>query len=165
MIKSFLIERISKIILVATIACFFTLVVFNNLTDYGTNFAYVQHVVLMDTIFPESTLTWRAITYPPLQHLIYWSIIAWEAMTALLCWTGVLRLSQALKADISDFDAAKSYALIGLTASCVLWLLAFFCIGGEWFVMWQSPVWNGQPTAFRMFTISSIVLLWLRQPD
>lgn len=160
-----MIERLSKIVLVAAIACFFTLVVFNNITDYGTNFAYVQHVLLMDTIFPDSNITWRAITQPQLHHAVYWSIIAWEAMTAVLCWIGVLHLSQNLKADTPAFQTAKSYAFVGLTASNLLWLLAFFCIGGEWFAMWQSPVWNGQQTGFRMFIISSIVLLWVRQPD
>lgn len=161
----FMIERLSKIVLVAAIACFFTIVVFNNITDYGTNFAFVQHVLLMDTIFPDSTLTWRAITQPVLHHLVYGSIIVWEAMTAALCWIGVWRLSQNLNAEAADFHAAKSYVVLGLTASGVLWLLAFFCIGGEWFAMWQSPVWNGQQTGYRMFIISSIVLLWVKQPD
>jgi predicted small integral membrane protein len=160
-----MIDRLSKIVLVAAVACFFSLVVLNNVTDYATNFAFVQHVLSMDTIFSTSALTWRAITDPRIQHLVYWLIIAWETLTALLCWIGVIQLSRNLKSKASAFNAAKSTVLLGLTASCVLWLLGFFCIAGEWFAMWQSPVWNGQPIAFRMFVITSIVLLFVQQPD
>jgi predicted small integral membrane protein len=158
-------SRLSKAILVGAIACFFSLVVFNNITDYGTNFAYVQHVLMMDTISPDSTLTWRAITNPYLHHAVYWSIISWEALTALCCWVGVWQFCRNWRAEAAQFQAAKSYVLVGLTASCILWLLAFFCIGGEWFAMWQSPVWNGQQTGFRMFIISIAVLLWVQQPE
>jgi predicted small integral membrane protein len=160
-----MIDRLSKIVLTAAIACFFSLVVVNNLTDYGTNFAFVQHVLAMDTIYPTSTLSWRAITHPLLQHLVYWGIILWEALIAVLCWVGVWRLSQNISAEASRFHAAKSSVLLGLTASCLLWLVGFFCIAGEWFAMWQSPVWNGQPIGFRMFVMTSLVLLLVRQPD
>lgn len=160
-----MIDRISKLVLVVAIACFFSIVVFNNLTDYGSNFAYVQHVLSMDTIFPESTLTWRALTSPRLHHWIFSSIIVWEALTTGFCWIGAWRLFRALRADAEIFNAAKSPIVIGLTASCWLWLFGFLGIGGEWFVMWQSPDWNGQPIAFQMFVITSMILLWVRQPD
>jgi predicted small integral membrane protein len=46
-----------------------------------------------------------------------------------------------------------------------MWLAAFLSVGGEWFLTWQSTVWNGQPAAFRMFTVIGIVLILLAQPD
>jgi len=52
----------------------------NNLTDYNTNFALVQHVLSMDTTFPESTLRWRAITSSTVHHAAYWLIIATEGV-------------------------------------------------------------------------------------
>jgi len=158
-------ERIIKILLLAAIAIFFTLVILNNMTDYETNFAFVQHVLSMDTIFPESNLKWRAITTPALHHLFYWIIIIWEISTAALCWIGVIQLKKEIGSSTSEFNSAKIYGLIGLTTSCLLWLVVFWSIGGEWFAMWQSPTWNGQPIAFRMFMISSLVLFFIRQPD
>jgi predicted small integral membrane protein len=80
--------RLSKIILVAAIALLASLVAFGNLTDYGTNFAFVQHVLQMDTVFPDTTIRWRAIDSPALHHAAYWLIIAAEVLTALLCWLG-----------------------------------------------------------------------------
>jgi predicted small integral membrane protein len=46
-----------------------------------------------------------------------------------------------------------------------MWLVAFLDVGGEWFLMWQSQVWNGQEAAFRMFAVVGIVLLILLQPE
>jgi predicted small integral membrane protein len=47
----------------------------------------------------------------------------------------------------------------------ILWFSGFITIGGEWFLMWQSDVWNGQQAAFRLVVIIGITLLYLIQPD
>jgi predicted small integral membrane protein len=39
--------------------------------------------------------------------------------------------------------------------------VAFLSVGAEWFLMWQSKLWNGQDAAFRMFTCEGIVVLIL----
>ena len=46
-----------------------------------------------------------------------------------------------------------------------MWFVAFLTIGAEWFLMWQSPTWNGQEAAFRMFTLVGIVLILLVTKD
>ena len=51
-----LIVRLSKISMGAAMAFFATLVMFGNITDYSTNFAFVRHVLSMDTIFSDSTI-------------------------------------------------------------------------------------------------------------
>src|SRR5690606_6030581 len=91
--------RYSKILLVASIALFATLTAFGNITDYGSNFAFVQHVLLMDTIFPEATIRYRAIQSPALHHAAYLLITALEALTAILCWVGAWRLLRLAKAS------------------------------------------------------------------
>src|SRR3954469_14996499 len=85
--------RLSKTALVVAVALFFTLVAFGNLTDYGSNWQFVHHVLAMDTIFPDSTLRWRAITNPILQALAYWMIVAWEILTVVVLWIGTVRLA------------------------------------------------------------------------
>src|SRR5262249_24399271 len=52
----------AKAATVAAIALFASLVTFGNLTDYDTNLAFIQHVLSMDTIFPSSRISYRAIT-------------------------------------------------------------------------------------------------------
>lgn len=160
-----MVDRVSKVLLVAALAFFFSLVVVNNLTDYSANFAYVQHIMSMDTIFPDSALKWRAIASPTVHHFFFRSIILSEIVVAGLGWIGVFQMLRSLDAEAAQFNQAKTFAIVGMTLSCLLWLVAFLAVGGEWFVMWQSKEWNGQPIAFQMFTITSIVLLIVRQPD
>ena len=84
--------RAAKVATVAAIALFASLVTFGNVTDYNTNFVFVEHVMSMDTIFPFSTIKYRAITDPMLHHAAYALIIAAEAVIAVLCWIGVAML-------------------------------------------------------------------------
>lgn len=157
--------RMSKIALTAGIALFFSLVALDNIVDYPTNYAFVEHVLSMDTLPEDSPLRVRALTDPAIHRAFYLTIIGWEAITAVLCWIGAFRLMRVLLAEAARFNKAKSIATLGLLLGCLLWLVAFLCVGGEWFAMWQSPTWNGQTAAFRMFTVTGIVLIFLHQPD
>jgi predicted small integral membrane protein len=75
--------RAAKVAMVAAIALFASLVAFGNLTGYNTNFVFVEHVLSMDTIFPFSTIKYRAITNPTLHQAAYAVIIATEAVIAI----------------------------------------------------------------------------------
>jgi predicted small integral membrane protein len=157
--------RIAKIAMVAAVALFATLVSFGNVTDYWTNFAFVQHVLSMDSIFPNSTITWRAITSPALHHIGYCAIIATEIVTAVLCWMGAWTLYQKLWGAAASFNAAKTYAVLGLVLGFLLWQVGFMTIGGEWFGMWQSKDWNGIASAFRFVAVIAAVLIFVAMPD
>ena len=43
-----MVVRLSRIVLLAAIALWLALVAFGNLTDYGSNWPFVQHVLAMD---------------------------------------------------------------------------------------------------------------------
>ena len=83
----------------------------------------------------------------------------------LLCWWAGVRLLTSYRADRAQFTAALDLAVIALTTSLLMWLVAFLDVGGEWFLMWQSKMWNGQEEAFRMFTIVGVVFLVVVQPE
>ena len=132
--------RISKPVLVFAIALFYTILVLNNLTDYGSNYEFVRHVLMMDSTFPGNHGMWRAITSPRVHTVFYIGIIAWESITMLLCWWAGIRLLQSYRADTAQFAAALNVAAIALTTSLLMWLVAFLYVGGEWFLMWQSTI-------------------------
>jgi predicted small integral membrane protein len=157
--------RAAKAALVAAIALFASLVAFGNLTDYNTNFVFVEHVLSMDTIYPFSTIKYRAITDPTLHRVAYALIIAAEAATAVLCWIGVAMLARHIRADARTFNHAKTFAVLGLTLGFLLWQVGFMSIGGEWFGMWQSQQWNGVPSAFRFLMTIIAVLIFVALPD
>ena len=157
--------RIVKCLLVFAVAIFYSLVVFNNITDYDSNYQFVRHVMMMDSTFPGNRGMWRAINAPQWHTFFYLWIIAWEAVTMILCWWGGVRMLRRLRASAPAFHLAKRLSLIALALSLLLWVVAFLAVGGEWFLMWQSKSWNGQEAAFRMFAVAGIVLLIVAQPD
>jgi predicted small integral membrane protein len=157
--------RVAKVLLVAAVAFFHTLVVFNNSTDYGSNYLFVHHVLLMDTTFPGNHGMWRAI-HPAAAHVAFYDgIISWEALVMVLAWIGTIQLARALRKPAAVFNRAKRWPVIALTFALLLWFVAFISVGGEWFLMWQSKIWNGQDAAFRMFASIGIVFLLLAMPD
>jgi predicted small integral membrane protein len=156
--------RVSKILLVACVAVFASLVAFNNLTDYYSNFEYVRHVLSMDTTFADNRGMWRRIESAPLHHAAYALIILIEIVIAVLAWIGTVDLWKG-RHDAAAFERAKPYAVWGLTMAVVLWFGGFIAIGGEWFLMWQSETWNGQPESAMFSTIIGLILIYLVQPD
>jgi predicted small integral membrane protein len=120
---------------------------------------------MMDSTFPASHTHWRAIGAPAIHIAFYVGIIAWEAVISTLLWWGSMRLFRATRQSVAAFNAAKRIAILGLTLSMLMWLVAFLCVGGEWFLMWQSPTWNGQQEAFRMFTVVALVLVILMHSE
>jgi predicted small integral membrane protein len=155
--------RHCKVAIVATVALFFTLVAFGNITDYESNWQFVRHVLSMDTTFPASSLHWRAITNPTLQAAAYWLIIAVQVVTAILLWAGSFRLLRA--AQNAEFAQAKDLAVAALTLGFLLYAVGFVDVGGEWFAMWQSPIWNGQQKAFGFIAMVGVALIVLLLPE
>ena len=160
-----MITRAAKLLLVAGIALFHALVVFNNLTDFDSNYQFVRHVLSMDSTYPGNHALWRALTSPAIHLAFYIGIIAWEIATTILLWWGVICLVRSLRLGSVAFNAAKRVPVMALTLSLLMWLVAFLCVGGEWFLMWQSHIWTGQEEAFRMFAVVGLVLLIVLQPD
>jgi predicted small integral membrane protein len=156
-----MIIRLSKVLLAASVGVFALLVGIDNLLDYGTNLVFVEHVLSMDTTFPDSALRWRAITSPTLHQIAYWTIIAAEFVAGMLCLAGAWRMFAARGATAARFNAAKGLAIAGLTCGFLLYYLGFLVVGGEWFKMWQSQTWNAQAAAFRFAACFAFVLVYV----
>src|SRR5262245_46098997 len=66
-----LIARYAKIAISLALASFCLVVTFDNITDYGTNYLFLRHVMSMDTTFPGNALMYRSVTNPALWQLGY----------------------------------------------------------------------------------------------
>jgi predicted small integral membrane protein len=159
------IPRTAKIALVAGLACLYALIVFGNLADPGSNYEFVRHVLRMDTTFPGNHSMWRAINAPWVHVVFYAGIIAWELAATLSLGWGAVRMLRTRRAPAGEFRRAVCLTQSALTLSLLLWLVAFLAVGGEWFLMWQSPLWNGQQAATRNFTVTALVLLIVSLAD
>jgi predicted small integral membrane protein len=157
--------RLCKIAVVGGSFVYLLLVVFNNLTDYDSNYQFVRHVLSMDTTFPGNAGMWRAMTNPWAHRLFYAGIIFWEAAACALIGAGGIRLWLSRAAKATEWKRAKTLAAVGLVLSMSQWFFAFIAVGGEWFLMWQSKTWNGLDAAFRIFAIMGISLIFLCLSD
>ena len=157
--------RTLRIMSVGAMGLLLSLFVFDNLTDYNTNFQFVRHVLSMDTIFPDATIRYRAITAPWAHHLAYAAIIATEFLAALLCWLGTWSMWRQRAAPAAAFQGARRLAFAGLGLGAGLYLIGFITIGGEWFAMWMSHEWNGVESAFRFFLMLFAVLIFVAMRD
>lgn len=109
-----LITRYAKIVMCLALGAVCLLVAFNNITDYGTNYVFVQHVLSMDSTLPGSNLKYRAISNPLLWETAYAAIITAEALTGVLFIGGAASLWRTRKAPTEVFNRAKGYAIAGV---------------------------------------------------
>ncbi|MCC7023325.1 MAG: DUF2165 domain-containing protein [Thermomicrobiales bacterium] len=154
-------------------ALYILLVTIGNVTDYDTNFTFVQHVLAMDTTnfgAPPGTelhprVMWRAITAPWAQTAVYVVIIAWEWLTAIVLIAATAMWFRAWRHR--RYLLARRASTVGLLMIVLLFFGGFIVIGGEWFQMWRSEAWNGIDAAFRntMLALAGLVLLHLPSPD
>jgi predicted small integral membrane protein len=156
--------RVIKAIMVATVGGWAFLIAYDNVVDYGSNWAFVQHVLAMDTVFPDNALKSRAIADPALQKFGDWVIIATEGVMAIVCLWGAWRLFGA-RNDRRAFIVAKRPAAVGLLLVWLLYYVGFVIVGGEWFSMWQSKIWNGQAAAVDFLTCAMFVTIVLLLPE
>jgi len=157
--------RLSKTAIVAAIALFATLVSWENIIYPSINFAFVHHVFLMDTVFPDAPTKSRAISNETIQWIGYGAIVLCETVTAILCWIGAVAMLSKVKANANEFQRSKRIAIAGLTLGFLVWHVAFASVGGEWFGMWMSKEWNGVPDATRFFVTILGVLIYVSLPD
>lgn len=151
-------------VLTVIMASYITLVAFGNITDFGTNQQFVQHVLEMDTTFNDDDVMWRAIESDALQNIGYVGVIVWETLTAIVLWYGAWQLFQGLRRG-GDWTHARRISSVGVLMILILFGFGFITVGGEWFSMWQSNQWNGLDAALRNFTLAAFTLVLLHLPS
>jgi predicted small integral membrane protein len=157
--------RITKVVMVGSLAIFAFVVAFDNLTDFDTNFEFVRHVLSMDTTHQGNALLYRRVTSPALWTAAYALIILGEGLTSLAFAVAAGVLLRDLRSDAARFNRAKRFVYVGAAFGFVVWFFGFMVVGGEWFQMWQSPTWNGQEAAFRFYMTILAVLIFVNQKD
>jgi predicted small integral membrane protein len=156
-------NRHIKIFFGIAIGLYMLLVCMNNITDYDTNFQFVSKVSGMEDVFSLKRNGWRAINSRVLQHLFYILIIGWELTITVFVSLGVIRMINKQKADATEFRNAGNFLRTGLFLGVMLWFTIFVTLGGEWFLMWQSKIWNGQQTAFFLTICFMLFLIYYNQ--
>ena len=81
---------------------------------------------------------------------------------AFCCIKSGWLLLKNLKSSGVVFHASKNWGVAGILTGIVIWFLGFEVIGGEWFAMWQSRIWNGLGSAERIVSFLVMVLILLQ---
>jgi predicted small integral membrane protein len=155
---------VAAIVMTSVLALYMLLVLFGNITDFGTNREFVQHVLAMDTTFHDPHVTWRAITSSALQDAVYVCVIIWEALTTAVLVYAVLVWGVAFRRG-SSFERARRFTTVGLLMIVALFAGGFIAIGGEWFAMWQSTQWNGLQPALQNTILAAFALVLVQLPS
>jgi len=115
--------RIAKTTCVAAIGIMALLIAIGNITDYYSNYLFVEHVMKMDTTFSTSSIHYRSISNPALFHAAYIVLIILEAGMAFCCLKGGWLLFRNLRKDTQSFHAAKNWGTAGITIGIIIFLM------------------------------------------
>ena len=88
-----------------------------------------------------------------------------EGLSGIALAVATISLAWRLRSDGVHFNHAKRFVIIGAALGFLVWFFGFMVVGGEWFSMWQSAMWNGQEAAFRFYMTILAVLIFVNQPD
>jgi predicted small integral membrane protein len=160
-----LLFRVAKVISIFSIGIMGLLIVIGNTTDFDTNYRFVEHVMKMDTIYPQSHIQYRSINNSLIFHLGYFFIIGLQVTMTFCCLKGSWQMARNLKNNAAAFYDSKNWAIAGLILGIIIWFVGFELIGGEWFGMWQSQSWNGLGSAERILTFLVLTLILLQGKD
>lgn len=153
-------NRTLRLLLAAGTALHLSLIAFNNLTDYQSNLFFVQGVFAMEDTFSHPVNSWRAVQSPVLMQAGYWLIILTEIAAAVCLWIGLVKMFLSRILSDEQFRDGNSWVVRGLMIALLLWFFGFIIVGGEWFLMWQSEKFNGQPTAFQLAIFYLLLLMY-----
>lgn len=158
-------SRLIKILFSCAAALYISIVCFNNLFDYNSNFPFIRMVSSMEDTFSKERNGWRAINSTLAHHALFIMIIVWELLVAIFLWLGAYRMLRHLKTPAAIFKKEKKYTAAGLALGALLWFTVFIAVGGEWFLMWQSKTWNAQTTGFFLTGSFLLFLIHHNQED
>ncbi len=158
--------RTLKIVLVVFVALLGLLYAVQNLANLDVAYQFVASVVGEEdhVLYPSSV--GFAVQSPALIWAILAIIITGELAVGLLSAKGAWDLWRERNADAAQFNAAKTYALLGAGMAMIVWFGLFIVLAGAYFQMWQTEI--GQASlagSFQNVGASGIVLLFVNIAD
>lgn len=158
--------RYVKVVLVLIAAFLALFYAFQNIVNLEQAYGAVAYVAsnAEHEAYPASF--GPSITAPALIWLALGTIILFELTAGTLCARGAWDLWRNRQAPAAQFNAAKTFAILGCGMGLVVWAGLFSVIGGAYFQMWQTQV--GQSSlegAFQLVGINAFTLLFVNMPD
>ncbi|MFA8298974.1 MAG: DUF2165 family protein [Hyphomicrobiales bacterium] len=134
------------------LALYFSLIVFNNLADYNSNFLSVKGILDMSEVIKDS-IAWRSIESPYIHHTFYILIIIFEFIIAVLYWIGFIDMIRTFRRSWIERPSAFKWVSASSFIVLLIFLLGFVVIGGEFFLSYRSATINSVIPGMRISTI------------
>ena len=158
--------RYLKIILVALVGLQGWFYVAGNLANWSSAIESVGYVLAMEGHEVYGTHLLPPITNPTLVTLALIGIVTGEFLVGALSLKGALDLWRVRKSGATQFDAARTFAILGPGMAMVLWFGGFIVFGGALFQMWQTRIGDGSfQGAFVYAATSGLVMLFVNSPE
>ena len=147
--------RISKIVLVVTLALFGTLGVLN-LTSWEQGTGMVEAITSMSGIAEAERPPW-ATDNRLIVVLGYLFIALGKLAGGACCAVGAVRMWSARRGTGDEFQASKRWALTGVAVFLFLFFGGFMYLAGQFFMGWRTEL--GTASAEGAFTLGASVAL------
>lgn len=149
--------------MLAALAAWLTLAVFNNIRDPGTNIHLIGVMIRMDLIKEDAKLgnglEHRAINDPALARLLLHIVIVAQIVISIALWIAVLVTFAALWGSATP-ATAKAIGTLAILLFGALWV--FFLCGGLWFGYWMKMP-QVQQVHLSLFGITMLMLILIGQ--
>jgi predicted small integral membrane protein len=84
-------SRLIKLLFSCAVGLYISLVCFNNVFDYSSNFPFVSMVAKMEDTFSKEKNGWRSINSSFLHFVLFILIVTWELLIAVPCLAWVFK--------------------------------------------------------------------------
>ncbi len=154
-------------LLLIGISVWFTLAIFNNITDPGTNIFLIGQMMNMDLLSEDQNMgngiQWRAIRSGNIHKLVFTSVVLIQIVVAMLLWKAVVTYALIFNDPVTADTIANAIlsANTGLTAFTALWI-GFWC-GGMWFGYWMKTP-QIQQVHMALLILSAAIFLIINNP-
>ncbi|QUM90477.1 DUF2165 domain-containing protein [Moritella sp. 36] len=156
-----LVHRISKVIISMSISLLCLLVGIDNMLDFNANYQFVQHALMMDSMFDANAVEYRTVTNPTFHLISYVVIIIAELLAGIFGLIGGIVMAKNI--NKAEFSQGQACFLFGGSVAIALWYLGFAVNGGEWFSTWANQ-WNGQIKAYTFATFILVSMIYVLIP-
>ena len=154
--------RISKILLILSVAMWASFGVMGNFLDWAGTTGAISATTSMST-FEGGADDWRATTNPAIILAGAVFIVVGKILTALLCFMGAWRMWSARAGDTATFARAKTMARTGCGVAMFMLFMGWIAIAETWFELWQSEVLRDAAlgSAFRYCGMIGVIALFV----
>ena len=157
--------RYTKILLAITVALWGLLGAVGNLANYEEGMRAVESVLSMETL-PETALPQNR--EPPSRAFVtlgFAFIWVLKVVGGALCLVGAIQMWRARKADASDFESAKRWAIAGCGVLIFMLFFGFSLVAIGPFKLYLSPLVSAVELAALFVAQIGMVMLFLNQRE